>query len=125
MFASGGVEPDDSSSRWISLSKDATLNVWNRYWHQNKSFALEGPKSITDMVCMSNCNTVAISSTDYEVTFYAIMPHAASKRFQIKGNLKKRFTSSSSGLEVFLVYFNFSKISLYSQLGLCSGKCLC
>ena len=78
-------EPDDSSSRWLTLSRDATLTIWNKEWLSHKTFILEGPKTVTDMVCMSNCNTIAVSSTDYEITFYAIMPHNAQRRFQIKG----------------------------------------
>jgi len=85
---SGNVEADDTASRWLSLSKDASLTVWSKSWRQQKTYLLEGPKSVTDMVCMPNCNTIAVSSTDYEITFYTIMPHMAQRRFQIKGKSK-------------------------------------
>ena len=83
------MEPDDTATRWLTLSKDAYLTVWTKTWRTQKTFLLEGPKSVTDMVCMPNCNTIAVSSTDYEITFYAIMPHNAQRRFQIIGNLQK------------------------------------
>nr|XP_026692561.1 WD repeat-containing protein on Y chromosome-like [Ciona intestinalis] len=100
--AHGEAEPDDSASRYLTLSREGVLNIWNMDWTLQKSLTLDAAKgmsgqptnpagskglAVTDMVCMPNCNTVAVASTDYEVSFYSMTSNMVQRRFQIK-NLK-------------------------------------
>ncbi|XP_039248319.2 WD repeat-containing protein on Y chromosome-like [Styela clava] len=86
----GKVELEDSSSRYITLSKEGVLNLWNLEWNLQKSTLLDGmrhnPRAVwfTDLVCMPNCNTIAVASTDYEISFYSMTTNMFQKKFQIK-----------------------------------------
>lgn len=92
MRSNGKLEADSSTSRYISLSKEGVLNVWNTDWTLQKTTILEGTSRnnhrsvyFTDVVCMSNYNNVAVSSTEYEISFYAMTSNIFQKKFQIKG----------------------------------------
>lgn len=92
MRYNGRVELDEDASRYVTLSKDGVLNVWNTDWTLQKSTTLDGmrsnPRSVwfTDLVCMPNCNMVAVASTDYEISFYSLSSNRSmfQKKFQIR-----------------------------------------
>nr|XP_026696669.1 WD repeat-containing protein on Y chromosome isoform X2 [Ciona intestinalis] len=82
---------DETGSRYITLSKEGILNIWASDWQLQKSCTLESsrgvhkPLWVTDMVCMSNCNCIVVSSTDYEVSFYSMTGNMMQRKFQIQG----------------------------------------
>ncbi|XP_039252762.2 WD repeat-containing protein on Y chromosome-like [Styela clava] len=80
-------DADDAASRYLTLSKEGILNVWNLDWQLQKTMNLRGnSKSIwfTDMTCMANCNSFVVSSSEYEISFYTITSNLIQKKFQIK-----------------------------------------
>ncbi|XP_076807925.1 WD repeat-containing protein on Y chromosome-like isoform X4 [Clavelina lepadiformis] len=84
-----GAEIDDSSCRYLTLSKEGTFNIWSIDWVLQKSTTLESSVGkyvlLTDMVCLSNCNCVAVASTEYEISFYSLTSSLIQKKFQIIG----------------------------------------
>ena len=88
---------DDAASRYVTLSREGMLNIWNLEWELQKSAVLNGTKTgasgkplfVTDMVCMANCNTIAVASTDCEISFYSITSNTIKKKFQIIGTAWK------------------------------------
>nr|CAB3241270.1 WD repeat-containing protein on Y chromosome-like [Phallusia mammillata] len=84
-------EIDEGGSRYLTLSKEGVLNVWSTDWKLQKTTSFESTggnsKSVwlTDMVCLSHSNCIAVASTDYEISFYSMTSNLIQKKFQIRG----------------------------------------
>jgi hypothetical protein len=106
-------EYDEQATRYFSLSKEGTLSIFNTEWSLQRSAMLESAKSnsdpaksnqknqtsatsrqknwFTDFTCMSNCNMIAVGSTDYEVVFYSVSGSMLKKKTSIRTTLRLRF----------------------------------
>lgn len=78
----------EEASRYLTLSEEGVLNVWNLDWALQKTMNLRGgSKSVwyTDLACLANCNSFAISGSDYVISFYSFSSNFVQKKFQIRG----------------------------------------
>ncbi|XP_077864869.1 WD repeat-containing protein on Y chromosome-like [Saccoglossus kowalevskii] len=84
-------ESEHSVGRYISVSKEGTVNFWSLDLANLKSVSLEQPRDkvspmwITDMVCMPNINMIALSSTERDICFYDVNANKFDKVFQVTG----------------------------------------
>ncbi|KAJ7987525.1 hypothetical protein DPEC_G00327400 [Dallia pectoralis] len=94
----GGSGPKTRSQlgRYLSVSRDGVLNYWNErftvtrtvnldYLRRTPPFTSNQQMWVTDMICLSNLNQLAISSTRRAVEFYDISGSKCDILFSLTG----------------------------------------
>ncbi|KAI4873765.1 hypothetical protein NFI96_010621 [Prochilodus magdalenae] len=77
--------------RYLSISRDGILNYWSERFNLTRTVRLDHYKKksqqiwITDMVCLSNLNLLAIASTGRDVEFYNISANKSDHVFSLTG----------------------------------------
>ncbi|XP_071834643.1 cilia- and flagella-associated protein 337-like isoform X2 [Apostichopus japonicus] len=84
-------EDSEQGGRYISVSKEGVINIWNIEMNMIRSITLEQPREktkpmwLTDMVCMPNVNMIAISSTERDISFYDVNATKYDRCFHVTG----------------------------------------